>query len=213
MTTMVYNSDTFVVVELDVPVAATADDRLAAGDAPLSRGGYEIVDKFARKEIYLEGALAQHFREGVEELARNEKYQIRTWNLDQQGSIRHVIARLNQIRRAHPALHTNRGLTFHPTDNDLVIAYSKVSDDGKDAILTVVNLDPHHRHSAWITLDLAALGIPADEGFQVHDLLGDARYSWRGARTYVELDPAQSPAHIFELRRFVRSENHFEYFL
>jgi len=72
MTTMVYNSDTFVVVELDVPVAATADDRLAAGDAPLSRGGYEIVDKFARKEIYLEGALAQHFREGVEELARND---------------------------------------------------------------------------------------------------------------------------------------------
>jgi len=71
MATMVYNSDTFVVVELDVPMAAGADDRLAAGDAPLSRGGYEIVDKFARKEIYLEGALAQLFREGVEELARH----------------------------------------------------------------------------------------------------------------------------------------------
>ena len=72
MTTMVYNSDTFVVVELDVPVAAAEDDPLADGDATLSRGGYEIVDKFARKEIYLEGALAQHFREGVEELARGE---------------------------------------------------------------------------------------------------------------------------------------------
>ncbi len=72
MTTMVYNSDTFVVVELDVPVAPGAGDRVEADDPPLSRGGYEIVDKFARKEIYLEGAMAQHFREGVEALARND---------------------------------------------------------------------------------------------------------------------------------------------
>ena len=78
MTTVVYNSDTFAVVELDVPVAAAPGDirgegdALQASDAPLSRGGYEIVDKFARKEIYLDGALAQTFREGVEELARND---------------------------------------------------------------------------------------------------------------------------------------------
>ena len=70
MATMLYNSDAFVVVELEVPVAAAEGDRLAGGDAPLSRGGYEIVDKFARKDIYLEGALAQQFREGVEALAR-----------------------------------------------------------------------------------------------------------------------------------------------
>lgn len=75
MTTMVYNSDNFVVVELDVPVAPGAGDTLAADETPLSRGGYEIVDKFARKEIYLEGALAQHFREGVEALARNQPTQ------------------------------------------------------------------------------------------------------------------------------------------
>ena len=75
MTTMVYNSDTFVVVELDVPVAPGAGDTVEATDTLLSRGGYEIVDKFARKEIYLEGAMAQHFREGVEELARNEPTQ------------------------------------------------------------------------------------------------------------------------------------------
>ena len=72
MTIMVYNSDTFVVVELEVPVAAVEGDMLQASDPPLSRGGYEIVDKLARKEIYLEGAMAQHFREGVEELARND---------------------------------------------------------------------------------------------------------------------------------------------
>ena len=75
MATMVYNSDNFVVVELDIPVAPGEDDLLEASDSPLLRGGYEIVDKFARKEIYIEGALAQQFREGVEELARNEPTQ------------------------------------------------------------------------------------------------------------------------------------------
>ncbi len=66
---MLYNSDSFAVVLFDV----TAD---ASGAAPavqnasvvLTHGGYEIVDKFARKEIFIQGALAQSFKEGVEAL-------------------------------------------------------------------------------------------------------------------------------------------------
>ncbi|MBC7975826.1 MAG: hypothetical protein H7138_12690 [Myxococcales bacterium] len=150
-------------------------------------------------------------RPGVEELARNEKYQLRTWDLEREGSLRHMIARLNRIRRAHPALHGNRSLRFHATDNDLVICYSKHT--ATDIVLVVVNLDPHHSHRAWLTLDLPGLALAPDEAFQVHDLLGDARYTWRGPRNFVELSPAQTPAHIFELRRFVRSENQFEYYL
>jgi starch synthase (maltosyl-transferring) len=57
----------------------------------------------------------------IEELADNEKYQLRTWDLDREDSLRHVIARLNRIRRANPALHENRSLRFHPTDNELVL--------------------------------------------------------------------------------------------
>ena len=72
MTTMVYNSDNFVVVELDVPVPLVAGDTLEASDTPLSRGGYEIVDKFARKEIFLQGAMAQTFKDGVEALIQTQ---------------------------------------------------------------------------------------------------------------------------------------------
>lgn len=150
-------------------------------------------------------------RPGVEELARNEKYQLRQWDLEREGSLRHVLARLNRIRRAHPALQDNRSLLFHPTDNDLVLCYSKRA--GDDIVIVVVNLDPHHVHRAWITLDLAALGLPGDETFQVHDLLGDARYAWRGARNFVEIAPDAAPAHVFEIRRFARTENQFEYYL
>ncbi|HVV88036.1 MAG TPA: alpha-1,4-glucan--maltose-1-phosphate maltosyltransferase, partial [Kofleriaceae bacterium] len=152
-------------------------------------------------------------RPGSEELARNEKYQLRTWDLDRPDSLRHLMTRLNGIRRSHPALHDNRSLRFHRTDHDLVVAYSKRTDDGADVILTVVNLDPHHTHGAWLDLDLAELGLDADQSFQVHDLIGDARYLWRGARNYVELAPAMMPAQVFQLHRFVRSENQFEYFL
>jgi starch synthase (maltosyl-transferring) len=152
-------------------------------------------------------------RPGVEELARNEKYQVRTWDIHRADSLRHMIARVNRIRRAHPALHGNRTLRFHATDNELVTCYSKHTPDHSDIVLVVVNLDPHHAHRAWLTLDLAALGLTGDDSFQVHDLLGDARYTWRGSRNFVELVPDQAPAHIFEVRRFVRSENQFEYFL
>lgn len=63
---MLYNSDSFAVVEFEVP--ALAAHRPASEDAGLTRGGYEIVDKFARKEIYIEGAMAESFKEGVEAL-------------------------------------------------------------------------------------------------------------------------------------------------
>jgi starch synthase (maltosyl-transferring) len=150
-------------------------------------------------------------RPGVEELARNEKYQLRSWDLAKPDSLRHVIARLNRIRRDHPALQELRSLRFHKTDNELVLCYSKRR--GDSIVLCVVNLDPHHTHRAWLEIDLAALGIQVDQTFQVHDLLSGARFSWRGARNFVELVPDEMPAHIFEVRRLARSENQFEYFL
>ena len=69
---MLYNSDSFAVVQFDVAASfgAQASD---GGVAPAAnRGGYEIVDKFLRKEIFLEGAMAQSFREGVDALIRTQ---------------------------------------------------------------------------------------------------------------------------------------------
>lgn len=64
---MLYNSDHYAVVQIQL--ATALEDPSGEDAAPqLMRGGYEIVDKFARKEIYIEGALAQRFKEGVEAL-------------------------------------------------------------------------------------------------------------------------------------------------
>ena len=57
---MLYNSENFVVVAFELPALTS--------DAPMGRGGYEIVDKFTGKEIYIEGAVAERFQQGVQAL-------------------------------------------------------------------------------------------------------------------------------------------------
>ena len=148
---------------------------------------------------------------GKEEYADSEKYQRRRWDLEAPHSLRHLIARLNKIRLDHPALRQDRTLRFHSTDNEALLCYSKRA--GDDVVLCVVNLDPHHVHAGWIELDLAALGIPADASYQVHDLLGGSRHLWHGRRNYVELDPQAAPGHVLSIHRQSRREEGFEYFL
>jgi len=150
---------------------------------------------------------------GGEEYLDSEKYELRSWNLDDPNSLSEFIGLVNRIRRENAPLQSNRGLKFHPIDNEQLIAFSKSSDDGADSVLVVVNLDPHNKHSGWLSLELADLGVGAEKPFQVHDLLSGARYLWQGARNFVALDPAYSPAHIFRIRRRVRTERDFDYFL
>lgn len=62
---MLYNSDHYAVVMFEVPAQGTTPGE---ADAGLTRGGYEIVDKLLRKEIYIEGSLAESFKQGVDAL-------------------------------------------------------------------------------------------------------------------------------------------------
>ena len=150
---------------------------------------------------------------GSEEYLDSEKYEIKNWDITSPGSLADFIGRVNRIRRENPALQGDWGLLFHPTDNDQLTCYSKQTEDLSNIIVIVVNLDPHHKHSGWLELPLETLGIDPRQPFQVHDLLNDARYLWQGNRNYVELDPRVVPAHIFRLRRRIRTEHDFDYFM
>jgi starch synthase (maltosyl-transferring) len=134
--------------------------------------------------------------------------------LQRPESLAAFIGRVNAARRDNPALQSDRGLVFMPTDNPELIAYAKVAQaNGQthpNAVLVVVNLDFHHVQSGWVTLDLDALHLDASQPFHVHDLLTDARYLWSGARNYIELDPARVPAHVFRVRRGVHNERDFD---
>ena len=150
---------------------------------------------------------------GSEEYLDSEKYQIRKWDYNSPDSLRELITLVNKVRIENPALHSDRGLRFHPTENEQLIAYTKTTPDLADVVLTVVNVDPHHTQAGMITLPLEDLGIRRDRGFQAHELLSGARYLWNGPRNYVEINPHSIPAQIFRFRRRLRSEHDFEYFL
>jgi starch synthase (maltosyl-transferring) len=149
-------------------------------------------------------------RQGSEEYRDSEKYQIRSWDLDRPDSLAPVITRVNQARRSHPALQRMGRIVFHETDNEMLLCYSKRSDD--DVVLVVVNLDHHHTQSGWVRLDLSAIGVTPGERFMVHDLLTDRRYQWDGAHNYVQLDPTGVPAHVLAVRAHGRTEEEFDYF-
>ncbi|TVQ30278.1 MAG: alpha-1,4-glucan--maltose-1-phosphate maltosyltransferase [Phycisphaeraceae bacterium] len=150
---------------------------------------------------------------GSEEYLDSEKYQIRAWDLDHPDSLRDTIALVNRIRRSNPALQFDRSLRFHHVNNDELICYSKRTQDWSNVILVVVNLDPSHRQSGWVDLDMDELGLDPQQPYQVEDLLGVEKYLWHGAHNYVELDPEQSPAHIFLLRPQVRTASDFEHYM
>ncbi|HJQ80235.1 MAG TPA: maltotransferase domain-containing protein [Lacipirellulaceae bacterium] len=150
---------------------------------------------------------------GSEEYLDSEKYQIHHHDLDRPDSLRHFISRVNTIRRSSPAIAHGGTLDFHDASNDQVICYSRTSADRSDVVLVIVSLDSNYRQSAWITLPLEELGLPASRPYQMHDLLTDARYLWHANRNYVELDPGTCPAHIFRVRRRTRTERDFEYYL
>ncbi len=150
---------------------------------------------------------------GSEEYLDSEKYQLRQWNHDDPGSLAPFITRINQIRRDNPALQQDGSLRFLTIDNDHLLAYAKTSEDGSNVVVTVVNLDPQQAHSGWLQLDPASLQVEPGQAFQMHDLLSNQRFSWHGRQHYIRLDPRSVPAHIFVVRRRIRDERDFDYYL
>jgi len=149
---------------------------------------------------------------GSEEYLHSEKYELRHWDLERADSLRDFVALVNRIRRENPALHEDWNLRFFPTDNERLLCYAKVDRARDNAIVVVVNLDPHYAQEGHVELDLAALAVDPSAQFQMHDLLTDARYLWQGARNYVRLDPHRVPAHILRVRSRLHREQDFDYF-
>lgn len=150
---------------------------------------------------------------GKEEYLNSEKYEIKHWDWDQPGNLKQFIARVNRIRRENSALQTTWNLKFYEVDNDYLLFYGKEADDGSETILTVVNLDPFHVQSGWLTIPIQEFGIPADQPYLCHDLLSDDKYIWQGEKNYVELNPHVLPAYVFKLRKRLKRETDFDYFM
>jgi starch synthase (maltosyl-transferring) len=154
--------------------------------------GYELFEHVA-------------LRPGSEEYLDSEKYQYRPrdWASFEPGGAREgqslapFLTKLNEIRRAHPALQWLRNLQFHRSWNDNILCFSKSrrTSDGPDRVIVVVNLNPHGTQEGTVGLDMPSLGLDWHEGLVVRDELTGAQFAW-GEYNYVRLDPWQEPAHI-----------------
>ena len=160
--------------------------------------GYELIEHVARP--------------GAEEQIDNEKYQYkdRRWEDYEPGgpkeghSLSGYLTRLNEIRRAHPALHWMRNLVFHHVDDSNIMAFSKrrtLPDGSEDIIVVVANLDPHSTRESTVHLNMPALGLDYHETFAAHDLITDESWHW-GEHNFVRLGPVGEPVHVLAIRRF-----------
>jgi starch synthase (maltosyl-transferring) len=128
-------------------------------------------------------------REGSEEYLNSEKFEIKQRALD--GPMLGMIQRMNYIRRENPALQEFTDITFLDTANEALIAYAKQTRG--NAIITVVNLDPHQTQEGLVIVP-ANLGLPPS--FTAHDLLTDEHYQWRIGPNYIGFEPGVRQAHI-----------------
>jgi starch synthase (maltosyl-transferring) len=156
--------------------------------------GYELVENVARP--------------GSEENIDNEKYEYRPRDWAKAAmlgtTLAPYLARLNGIRRHHPALGQLRNIHFHATESDDVIAFSKHLDaeytgtGAPDTLIVVANLDPHGLRETLVHLDLPQIGRLPGDAFTVRDLISGAQWEW-GSDNFVRLDPYAEPVHILSV--------------
>jgi starch synthase (maltosyl-transferring) len=156
--------------------------------------GYELFEHVAVKP-------------GSEEYLDSEKYQIRIrdWQAaEAEGrSLAPYLTMLNEVRRRHPALQQLRNLRVHSSDDDAVLVFTKLAKsttpgESDDAVIVVVNTDPHGTRETMVHLDLPSLGLDWDDTFAVHDEITHQTWHW-GAHNYVRLDPGYEPAHVLTI--------------
>jgi starch synthase (maltosyl-transferring) len=163
--------------------------------------------------IYAGYELLEHVaRPGAEEQIDNEKYQYknRHWEDYEPGgakegqSLAGYLTRLNEIRRAHPALHWLRNITFHHVDDENIMAFSKrrvLPDGTEDLVVVVANLDPHSTRESMMRLSMPAMGLDHHDVVVAEDLVTGATWQW-GENVYVRVGPETEPVHIVAIRRF-----------
>lgn len=170
---------------------------LAATAAPVYGvyAGYELFENVARP--------------GSEENIDNEKYEykLRDWEgAEREGnSLAPFLMRLNEIRRAHPALRQLRNLTFHWSDDDAILVFSKHMDAAlsptgeSDTILVIANVDPHSVRETMVHLDTQVWGVAPGQPYEVEELITGAQWTWTD-HNYVRLDAFREPVHILWIK-------------
>jgi starch synthase (maltosyl-transferring) len=136
---------------------------------------------------------------GKEEYLDSEKYELRAWDWDRSGNIRAHIAKLNDIRRANPALQDFRNVLFLNAWNDQIIAYARMTPAKDNCVVVIVNLDPRNRQECTYEVPLWEFGLPDQASVEAEDLVRGGRFTLHGKTHRIALDPVFNPVTIWRL--------------
>ena len=136
---------------------------------------------------------------GKEEYLDSEKYEIKHWDWEIENKLMHVIGRINEIRKRHPALQQTNNILFCGLENDQLMAFYKWDDSRQDRLLVIISLDSHQSQQGYVQLPLDQLGVGPGTRLEMHDLMTHTSYHWEAEWNYVALHP-DLPFHIFQIR-------------
>jgi starch synthase (maltosyl-transferring) len=136
---------------------------------------------------------------GKEEYLDSEKYEIRARNFDAPGNIKNLIRALNKARQENPALQDFRNITFLNAWNDNILAYVKMTEAKDNAVMVLVNLDPHNRQEADYEVPLWEFGLPDSASIGVEDLLNGGHFTLHGKTQRIALSPATNQVMVWKL--------------
>ena len=145
--------------------------------------------------------MEHHAIPGKEEYLDSEKYETRLWDWDKNNKLLEVMRMVNTARRENEALTWTHNIEFCAIENPQILAYFKQSEDGKNNLLAVVNLDPYYIQSGSVKVPLHRMGMKEGDSFSVNDLLTGISYRWDKEWNYVELNPNGLPFHLFKIER------------
>lgn len=135
---------------------------------------------------------------GKEEYLDSEKYELRQRDWHAPGNIRAEITRLNQIRRANPALQTHRGLTLAASSNSRVLAFYKSTPGHGNVVLAVISLDPFQAQETRVEAPFWLFGESDAGQLSAEDLLTETRETWHQKHRSLTLPPDQ-PYRVWRL--------------
>lgn len=138
---------------------------------------------------------------GKEEYYDSEKYIIRHYDWNARNRLTDLYTRVNRIRRENKALQTTWNIHFTRTDNEQLMSYVKVSEDGSNVVWCIANFDVNNKQGGYVEVPKKLLGIEGRVNLKVTDLLADETYFWFSDWNYVELNPAKYPIHILKVEK------------
>ncbi|MGH9808542.1 MAG: alpha-1,4-glucan--maltose-1-phosphate maltosyltransferase, partial [Terriglobia bacterium] len=133
---------------------------------------------------------------GREEYINSEKYELKTRDWNRPGNINDYLRRINEMRRANPALLQTNNLRFLQVDDGSVIGFIKEAGDNAVAVVIALSADPRE---FWLHFGDVQIG-PAGSRRPVRaieNLASGERHllEWNGRR--LRIDPQQDPALVF----------------